>query len=786
VAKPSPYISFPTDFTSQEEKKQQKWCSEFAKAAHQRAISNFNGNIEENKKKFIDLRRQSEGYADVDKFKNVLSSSGNTAYLNLQWDTPTPLKAVVNNVVGQLTNQITSIRAKCISPFANTEYDKEFRRLQAQLFLAKNEQALAQSGVDVSSKINRSEVEKTQSDDEIELHLSLNFKDSYTSAINNSIQSTFAQNDFDYIEDKVTRDLVVCAKGCTKTFLDKYYNGNIRYVDVAQLIHSEVDKDNFKDAKYIGEYLFLTVDEVAEAAGSALSQEQLYNIAKSAKNMFGNPTWDGNAWGTKYYPNMEDGGMPWGRFKVKVLDIEYKSYDKIKYEVVPKRGGGDYFQKVNGKPKKKATKTVDLNLENIYKCSYVVGTEYTYNYGLKENMIRERINGKPSMSVDFGYTVYAPNIYDMKNKSLAEQCVGDSNMIAILKLKAQQLVAKMRPAGYAIDTARIAALSNGLGNKNFKPSDYIDVYEQTGVFPYAGTDEAGIQQGSPITLMPESMGSGLQMISLQIQEAYKSIEMVTGVPLSTIGSPSKDSLVGLEKIAAENRNNSLRYLIKGKNNIMTRTARQTYLMVQGSIKNGKVDDYVNSIGKRSADMLDFTKNLSAAEFDIFIEASPDIADQAEFNETLKIALANGHLKESDVMNLRDMAKTKMDEAKKYMQVWEDRYRRQEEEKAMKLSQNQAQAAAGAAQAAEKAKQQTLQFAHQLKLQELGTKAKLDSLQSGQDHDEKIKEILVEGDIKAEHIELATENDEKVNSGKDLRDKSLGTRQVQVEPRVFSS
>ena len=56
--------------------------------------------------------------------------------------------------------------------------------------------------------------------------------------------------------------------------------------------------------------------------------------------------------------------------------------------------------------------------------------------------------------------------------------------------------------------------------------------------------------------------------------------------------------------------------------------------------------------------------------------------------------------------------------------------------------------------------------------------------SGVEHKEKVNELLVEGDIKSEHIELAIGNNDKVKG--DLQKESLGTRQVQVEPRVFPS
>lgn len=734
-----------------DEKNTREWNLKYSKAAHQRAVSNFVGNVEENRKKFIDLRRYAEGYYDVDKFKNVISSSGNTAFLNLKWDVSTPLKAIVQNVTGQLSNQVLKVAASCKSPLAQTQYDKEYRRLKAQAFLATKKEELKRLGVDVDSKINKSEVAKTQNEDEIELYMNLEFKDSYTIAMNEAINYVFASNDSDYIKNKIIRDLVVCGRGAVKVDLDE--NGDIilRYADVANVIHSEVDKDNFSDAKYVGEYMFVTIDEIAESSDGAFDEKQLFQIAQEAKGKWGNPDWS-TQWGYTYYPNVVDGGRPYGRFKVQILNVEYKSFDKIKYEKVPAKGGGHYWQKVGKNPKKKAEKVVEKQVENIYQCTYVVGTDFCYNYGLKPNMIRERIQGGYSTKTDFGYVIFAPDIYDMKNKSLVEQLIADSDQIVILKLKAQQLVAKMRPSGYAVDAKRVSALTNGLGQKNFNPRDYIDVYEQTGIFVYASSDEAGQQQGSPITLMPESLAQGLQYISMQLQEHYRSMELVSGVPMSTIGAPSKDSLVGLEKIASENRNNSLRYLNNAYKDIIKRAATQTYLLVQDSIKNGKnVQDYVNSIGDMAVDTFKFAEDFRASQFNIQIEVAPDIVEQAEFNEVLKVALQSGNLKESDVIALRKLAKDNLDLAQRYMEVWENRYQQQKLQQDTIRIQTQSQSNAQAAMAQNQGEMMKITHEYKLKAQLETLKARMDAGLSAQEALQELKKVSLEGEQKIEQI-----------------------------------
>jgi hypothetical protein len=603
-----------------------------------------------------------------------------------------------------------------------------------------------------------------------------------------AINFVMAQNKMDTNQTKMLRDLVVCARGFLKVSFDANDDIVIRRVDVAQLIHSEVDQDDFTDAKYMGEYLFYTIDEVAQQSNGDLTEEQLFKIAQKAKGLYGNPDWN-SQWGSTYYPNIAEGGRPWGRFKVKVLDVEYKSFDKIEYEKISAKGGGFYYQRVKGKPKKKAERVDEITMENIYKCTYIVDTDYCYNYGLKENQVVDRINGKPSLEKEFGYIGFAPDIYDMKNKSLVEQLIDDCDQITILKLHAQRLVSHLRSAGYAIDASQVAAMTNGLGNKNFNPRDYIDIYEQTGILVWNGTDEAGQQQRPPITVLPESTGQALMVVSDQIRQHYQSIETVTGVPMSTLTAPDKDSLIGLEKIAAQNRNNSLRYISDAYRNILSRTAKQVYLHVQDAISRGKIDEYINGIGEGATEVLKFTKDLTAMEFGIEIEVAPDIVEQAEFNELLKVGLQAGNLKESDVIALRKLGKQNLDVAQKYMQIWEDRYTAEKAELAQQAAMAQTQGQQQLAQTQAQLEQQKLLTEHNLKMREMKAEFLLKSNQSTQDHREKIDELLVQGDMKIEQIEAAMEGEGREEGGKKTKSnyeslgmpKASGVRLGSVKP-----
>ena len=185
---------------------------------------------------------------------------------------------------------------------------------------------LLQAGVDIKTKLSGKVI--VEDDEEIELYMDTNFKDDYTAAMQAAIDYVLEANDLEGFRRKVYEDLVVCGKGVIKVEFDENYDIRIRHVDVVQHISDYVKKDDFTDAKYQGEYMEMSIDDLAELAQEELSEENLMEIARSVAGKNGNGDWV-QSWGTKYYPASIDEVRPYGRFKVIVLDLEYKSVDPI-------------------------------------------------------------------------------------------------------------------------------------------------------------------------------------------------------------------------------------------------------------------------------------------------------------------------------------------------------------------------------------------------------------------------------------------------------------------------
>ena len=125
MANTSTPISFPNDADSMSKKKGKEWNLQFQRAIWSSSASSYGFLLDDWVNRIINLRVQGQGSPDIDKFKNILANDGNSAFMNLSWDVSTPIPTIVENIVGQYTNQGFRVDLFALNPESRTEYDKK-------------------------------------------------------------------------------------------------------------------------------------------------------------------------------------------------------------------------------------------------------------------------------------------------------------------------------------------------------------------------------------------------------------------------------------------------------------------------------------------------------------------------------------------------------------------------------------------------------------------------------------------------------------------------------------
>ena len=202
-------------------------------------------------------------------------------------------------------------------------------------------------------------------------------------------------------------------------------------------------------------------------SGNKFNDKQLLELAqKFAGPKYGNRVWSHGAY---YGSNGSLGFSDIQDFKIPVLDFMFRTVDKEKYLIKKNANGGKFPPKkvsddyeLPPHTTKKELKETDL--EVIYEGFWIIETDHIFNYGLMENMLREKTEGIYSTKVVSPYVCYGIDMLDSKTKSKVEQMIPLAEFMMLIDIKLQQMVGLTKPTGVAVDVWSMANLKSISGS----------------------------------------------------------------------------------------------------------------------------------------------------------------------------------------------------------------------------------------------------------------------------------------------------------------------------------
>jgi hypothetical protein len=183
------------------------------------------------------------------------------------------------------------------------------------------------------------------------------------------------------------------------------------------------------------------------------------------------------------------------------------------------------------------------------------------------------------------------------------------------------------------------------------------------------------------------------------------IRDVTGLNEARDGSmPAKDSLVGLQKLAAANSNTATKHVLQSLMYLTVRTCENISLRVSDMLNFPLTkSSLINSINGFNTSTLEEIEKLSMHDFGIFLELEPDEEEKASLEQNVQIALQAGNIGLEDAIDIREIRNLKL--ANQMLKLRQKE--KQERDRAQQLENIQAQAQANA-ESAEKAAMAELQ------------------------------------------------------------------------------
>jgi hypothetical protein len=715
------------------------------------------------------LRLYARGEQPTQKYKDELSINGDLSYLNLDWK-PVP---IISKFVDILTNGISN-KDYDINVFAqdpdSVEKRTNYAEMLAQDMFARD--VMKQITSTLGSQLFNTDIpedQMPQTAEELELHMQLSYKQSIEIAEEEAINQVLNVNRWDLIRRRINYDLVTCGIGAVKTNFNVSNGITIGYVDPANLVYSYTEDPNFEDIYYVGELKMVTLPEIAKQFPS-LDNATLEKIQQQEGNR------------TYMYGY---GNGPYDESTIPVLYFEYKTYQDQVFKIKETPNGlikaiekPDTFNP----PVNENFERVGRTIEVLYRGVKILGTDLLLQWEMCPNMTRPFAD---TTKVEMNYAICAPRMYKGRIDSTVNRITGFADMIQITHLKLQQVIARMVPDGVFLDMDGLAEVDLGNGT-NYNPAEALNMYFQTGSVVGRSLTQDGELNRGKVPVQELATGSGQAKIQSLISTYNYYLQMirdVTGLNEARDGSlADKDTLVGLQKIAAQASNIATKHINNASLFLTLRIceniSKKIKDMLDYPLTANALRDSLNIFNVSTLSQLD---KLNLHDFGIFLDLEPDEEEKAKLEQNIQIALSSGGIDLEDAIEIRQIRNLKL--ANQMLKQKRKRKQQRERQMQIEMAQQQANANSQAAQAAAEAevqKQQALtsekvnfeQAKSQFEIQRMQTEAEIKRQLMAEEFNYQLQ-------LEQVKVQAEKQKEQQIEDRKDKRTRIAGTQQSQM-------
>jgi hypothetical protein len=764
----NPNSSFPSQVVSDEEKKSFEYGVQVGRAIEGEWFhGGRSGNrFATNWNRYHNLRLYARGEQPIQKYKDELSINGDLSYLNLDWKPVPVISKFVDIVVNGMSEKKYKVNAYAQDPSSLKERTNYAENLLRDIVAQEDIQILRDSiGVDTANFKGKTDLPETPED--VSLYMQLKYKPSIEIAEEEAINNTLAKNKFELVRRRLNYDLTVLGIAAVKTDWNKAEGVVVDYCDPAKMVWSYTEDPNFEDIYYVGEVKSITIPELKKQY-PFISEEELDRISKMG--------------------NRSDYVVGWNDYDentVQVLYFEYKTYMNQVFKIKHTANGLEKaIEKTDSfnPPEADTFKKVSRTIEVLFTGAKILGYDQMIDWKMSENMTRPKSD---TTKVCMNYAITAPRMYKGRIESTVSKITGFADMINITNLKIQQVMSKLVPDGVYLDIDGLAEVDLGNGT-SYNPQEALNMYFQTGsILGRSLTQEGDMNRGKvPIQELSSSNGQSKLAALINTYQYYlQMIRDVTGLNEARDGSaPMEDTLVGLQKLAANASNVATRHILQSSLYLIARTCENISLRISDSVEFALTDQSLRrAISSFNVGTLEEISSLHLHDFGIYLELEPEEEEKAQLEQNIQASIKMGGIDIEDAIDIRQINNLKL--ANEVLK--QKRKKKAEADRQAQLQNIQAQANANA-EAAEKAamaeaqKQQILtqekisieQAKAQFEIQRLQTEAEIKRglMQAEFDFNMQLAQVRANAEGKKE---------QEIEDRKDKRIRMQGTQQSEL-------
>lgn len=693
-------------------KKGREWCMDYARAAYYdwqfvypKGIFSGNGG-DYSKFRLYALGKQPN--SQYKKWLGVNETTNNT-WLSLDWSIRAIVSGYRDKAISRLMATDYNITATPVDQLAKTEMSEYYADIYARLMVrqaaeeqmpeAKNHPLIAPrpgEPIDI---------------EELEMRMEMGEQFNRSKDAELAIQLAMYQNDYKTKRRKIYEDLFDLGVAGVKDWLGDDNKPYFRVVDPECVITSFDKNGDFSNIVHAGEIIDVPLIELAtvkdDEGNIMFTEDDLTQFASTIAGQFGNPRLLGLGTGWM---------KPYDKFKCKVLDIEFYTYNERVYRDAVDEQGNPDFRKADFSRGKKSEKYTRKKIQYVYKCKWVIGTDKVYDFGMCYDQKREN-DLKNKAKTKLSYTFYAYNFYQMKAQGMMERLIPYVDDYQLTMLKIQNFKNRAVPSGWWIDLSALEKVAMTKGGQDMQPQELLQMFFDTGVLLGRSDTDGGTPQSPnwrPVIPIENTAASELSMFYNDLVSTLSAIERITGYNDVTLGQASSKTLVPGYESGQQSTNEALYPLAFAEENIMLRLAEGLLCRTQQALKYGGISGYAPALNSNTLTFIEISPSISLRDYGIELEKRTTQDQKAWLMQMMQQDIANGLLNTSDAVLL---VNTK--NVKEAQMIWAYRVKKEKERQAeqrMQEIQAQQQGNMQAAQIAQQAEAQKFQMEAEFQLQ----------------------------------------------------------------------
>jgi len=631
-------------------KKGKDFCMAYGKAAyHDWAYAYPKGVFANNGGDYEKFRMYGLGKQPNSQYKKLLGvdQQTNNTWLSVDWSIRAIISPYRDRAISRLMEKEHGIVATPIDILAKSELDEYYSDMKAKLMVR---QLMAQVNQELASHpLITLQSGEPMDLEELEMRVELGEQFNRSKDAELAIAVGFHENDYKQKRRKFYEDLFDLGVSGYKEGLGDDNKAKFRVVNPECIVINYCREQNFSDMVHAGELIDVSLVDLAmqknEDGTPVFNESDLQEFAGTLAGRWGNPGILGNTSG--WFKTYD-------KFKCKVLDLEFFSYNDYTYTDRKDKNGNPVFrQEEYGRGAKDNPRYVRKRIKCVYKVKWVVGTDFCYDFGLADDQKRYN-DPKKKAHTSLSYKFYAYNFYEMKAQGFMERLIPYLDDYQLTMLKIQNFKNRAVPSGWWLNLDMLENVALNKGGKNMEPKELLQMFFETGVLVGRSLDAAGNPiQGNvqPVIPIENTAASELGMFFQDLINTVMAIERITGYNDATMGQANPKTLVPGYQMAEMSTTHALFPMKFAEDWLTERLAEDVLLRMQQGIKKGGISGYAPAINSNALQFIKVSSSIALRDYGIMLEEKTSDDQKMWLLQQMQGDIANGFLDTSDAVLL---------------------------------------------------------------------------------------------------------------------------------------